>query len=126
MREPNNFFHCNKNLLHEADLPPNPLGSLDEIIENLKKKLRDYVKKMNANQSYIDSQNELILGLIETYNAIESLQRYDTWIMVEAIIKELYEQDSELTSIIIKIPIRDLQNRLDKPCFIDFTKKLIS
>lgn len=107
-------------------LPQNPLGILDEIIENLKNKLRDYARKPNASQSYIDNQNELIMGLVETYNSIESLQRFDTWILIEAIIKELSAQDNELTSVIIKIPLRDLQNRRDNPCFIDFTKKLLA
>ena len=85
-------------------------SQLESVIEELQIKLSIYSQKANANELYIFRQNQLIKKLVEVYNDIPQLQYEDIWQQVETEIKAVFEKDSELSGVCIKIRFDDRTN----------------
>ena len=85
-------------------------SQLESVIQELKIKLSIYAQKANANELYIYRQNQLIQNLVEVYNDIPQLQYEETWHQVENEIKYVFEKDTELSGVCIKIRFNDRTN----------------
>lgn len=86
------------------------VSQLESVIQELKIKLSIYAQKANASELYIYRQNQLIKHLIDIYNDIPQLQHEDIWQQIESEIEVVFEKDSELSGVCIKIRFNDRTN----------------
>ena len=86
--------------------PNNISSSLESIIEGLVKDLERYALRENANQLYINKQNQLIKKLVAIYNSINSIKNLDAWEKIEAEMQRLEQMDRQLTGHFIFLHCR--------------------
>lgn len=72
------------------------ITSLEGIIQGLIRDLEKYAQRENANQLYIDKQNNLIKNLVGIHNTINSIRFLEVWQNIEAEMQRLEKLDNQL------------------------------
>jgi len=81
-------------------------ASLEFIIQGLVKDLERYALRENANQLYINKQNQLIKKLVGVYNSINSIKNLEAWERIECEMQRLEQMDRQLTGHFIFLHCR--------------------
>jgi len=100
----------------------NTIIQLDAIIERLQDELVKYTNRSDANDFFINKQNQLIKELIDIYNSYEVLKFIEIWVDVERIINNLEIQDPELSAHQITIKTKPKGNNTSLIIINPFTK----
>jgi hypothetical protein len=95
------------NILPIATEPTEIVPLLEEIIEELARRLETYSSSPKANQYFIDQQNEILIGLYRVYDEISCIKYLSIWKDIELIMIELEQRDSEIPGHTILFRTRD-------------------
>lgn len=74
------------------------MAGLEKVILELSNGLRRYVMKNNANELYIQKQNELIFDLTTLYNKLSYLKYIEVWEELEKRMEKLEGIDPQLNA----------------------------
>ncbi|PHN01153.1 hypothetical protein [Flavilitoribacter nigricans] len=82
------------------------LTILEEVIEQLTKRLEHYSATPNAKQFYLDQQNETITQLHTLYKEIHAFRYLSVWRDIERMMKRAEAKDSQIAGHAIFIRTR--------------------
>ncbi len=82
------------------------MSRLEKVIEDLRRDLERYSQKPDANDKFIQMQNQVISNLVIAFNDLDTLQYAEVWESIEDTIDRIERIDPELNAHNILIQTR--------------------
>jgi len=91
------------------------IEDLHTLSEHILKYIRDYEKKKDRSQKYLDMLYVWMRTIDAVYDQVKDMDRFETWRELNKELNSILEKDSEISKAIIVLPIR---NKEGQACYL--------